>query len=88
MVVARIWGLPCAIYAHGEEITTWRQPAKFRVMRFLYRNVERVIANSDFTRDELLKLGADACVSKPVGPRELIMRIHDVLERRGFVLVP
>ena len=39
-------------------------------------------------RNELLKLGADACVSKPVGPRELIMRIYDVLERRGFVFVP
>jgi phosphatidylinositol alpha-1,6-mannosyltransferase len=56
-LVARIRGLPCTIYAHGEEITTWRQPAKFRVMRFVYRHVDRVIANSDFTRDELLKLG-------------------------------
>ena len=56
-LVARIRGLPCTIYAHGEEITTWRQPGKFRVMRFTYRHADRVIANSDFTRDELLKLG-------------------------------
>ena len=58
LVVARLRGLPCTVYAHGEEITTWRQPGKFRVMRFTYRQVDRIIANSEFTRDELLKLGA------------------------------
>jgi phosphatidylinositol alpha-1,6-mannosyltransferase len=48
---------PVVIYAHGEEITTWRQPGKFRVMRFVYRHADVVVANSEFTRDELLKLG-------------------------------
>jgi DNA-binding response OmpR family regulator len=38
-------------------------------------------------RNELLKLGADACVSKPVGPRELITRIREVLERHGLTRV-
>lgn len=56
-LVARIARIPAVIYAHGEEITTWRQPAKFRVMRFVYRHADRVIANSEFTRDELLRLG-------------------------------
>lgn len=56
-LVARIARIPAVIYAHGEEITTWRQPAKFRVMRFVYRHADRVIANSEFTRDELLELG-------------------------------
>lgn len=54
-------GAPCrkkaVVYAHGEEITTWRNPGKFRAMRFTYRHVDKVIANSNFTHDELVKLG-------------------------------
>ena len=56
-LVARLVRVPVVIYAHGEEITTWRQPAKFRVMRFVYRHADRVVANSEFTREELIKLG-------------------------------
>lgn len=56
-LVARIVRVPVVIYAHGEEITTWRQPGKFRVMRFTYRHADIVVANSEFTRDELIKLG-------------------------------
>jgi phosphatidylinositol alpha-1,6-mannosyltransferase len=56
-LVARIARIPVVIYAHGEEITTWRQPAKFRVMRFVYRHADRLVANSEFTRDELVKIG-------------------------------
>ncbi len=56
-LVARIVRIPVVIYAHGEEITTWRQPAKFRVMRFAYRHADRIVANSEFTRDELIKIG-------------------------------
>lgn len=58
--IARLTGKPVVIYAHGEEITTWRQAGKFRAMRFVYRHADRVIANSDFTRAELLKLGVRA----------------------------
>jgi phosphatidylinositol alpha-1,6-mannosyltransferase len=57
LLVARLVGIPCVVYAHGEEITTWRQPGKFRVMRWVYLHADRVIANSEFTRHELLKLG-------------------------------
>jgi len=57
LVVARLTGRPCIVFAHGEEITTWRQPWKLRAMRFVYRNADRVIANSEFTHGELLKLG-------------------------------
>ena len=57
LVVARLIRRPCVVYAHGEEITTWRQPAKFRAMRYVYRNADLVVANSDFTRAELRKLG-------------------------------
>lgn len=55
--VARVTRRSIVIYAHGEEITTWRQPVKYRFMRFAYRHADRVVANSDFTRAELLKLG-------------------------------
>jgi phosphatidylinositol alpha-1,6-mannosyltransferase len=56
-LVARLIRKPCVVYAHGEEITTWRQPGKFRVMRFVYRHADRLVANSEFTRSELVKLG-------------------------------
>lgn len=57
--VARSRNCPLIIYAHGEEITTWRQSGKRRAMIFAYRHAQCVIANSDFTRDELIKLGVD-----------------------------
>lgn len=57
LAVARLARLPVVIYAHGEEITTWRQPGKLRAMCYTYRHADRIIANSEFTRAELLKLG-------------------------------
>lgn len=57
LAVARLTGRPLVVYAHGEEITTWRQPSKFRAMCHVYRHADLVIANSDFTGQELLKLG-------------------------------
>lgn len=56
-LVARLLRIPLVIYAHGEEITSWRNPRKRRVMTFTYQRADRVIANSEFTRQELLKLG-------------------------------
>ena len=56
-LVARLTGRPLVIYSHGEELATWRQAVKMRVMVWTYRHADLVIANSDFTRDELLKLG-------------------------------
>jgi DNA-binding response OmpR family regulator len=35
-------------------------------------------------RNESLKLGADDCIRKPVGPRELVSRVRAVMERRGL----
>ncbi|MEJ2564770.1 MAG: glycosyltransferase family 4 protein [Gammaproteobacteria bacterium] len=61
--VARLIRRPIVIYAHGEEITTWRQPAKRKAMIFAYRHADQVVANSDFTRNELIKLGIEpACI--------------------------
>lgn len=56
-IVARVARRPLVIYAHGEELTTWRQPMKLRAMTWTYRHADMVIANSDYTRGELLKLG-------------------------------
>lgn len=56
-LVARLTGRPLVIYSHGEELTTWRQATKMRVMVWTYRHADHVIANSEFTRDELVKVG-------------------------------
>jgi phosphatidylinositol alpha-1,6-mannosyltransferase len=60
LLVARLTGRGCVVFAHGEEITTWRESGKLRAMTFVYRHADRVIANSEFTRDELRKLGVPA----------------------------
>jgi len=59
LAVARLTGRPLVVYAHGEEITTWRQPSKFRAMRRVYRHADLVIANSEFTVEALSGLGVD-----------------------------
>ncbi|MHB1247240.1 MAG: glycosyltransferase [Sulfuriferula sp.] len=54
--VARLTFHPVVIYAHGEELTTWGSGGKYKAMRFALRHADCVIANSEFTRDELLKM--------------------------------
>jgi len=56
-LVGRLIGRPLVIYSHGEELTTWRQAMKMRAMVWTYRHADLVIANSEFTRDELVKVG-------------------------------
>ena len=53
----RLLRLPVVIYAHGEEITTWRQPRRVKAMREAYCDAQLVIANSEFTRGLLLDMG-------------------------------
>ena len=55
-VVAMLFRRPLIVYAHGEEITGWRHPAKRKTMAFVYRHADRVIANSRFTHEQLLDL--------------------------------
>jgi phosphatidylinositol alpha-1,6-mannosyltransferase len=57
LLVSRLVRRPLVIYCHGEELTTWREPAKLRAMVFTYRHADLIIANSEFTREELLRLG-------------------------------
>ncbi len=58
--VARLTFRPVVIYAHGEELTTWGRGGKYRVMRFTLRHANRVIANSEHTRDTLLEMGVES----------------------------
>jgi phosphatidylinositol alpha-1,6-mannosyltransferase len=58
--VARLTFRPVIIYAHGEELTTWGRGGKYKAMRFALRHADRVIANSEHTRDTLLSMGIDA----------------------------
>jgi phosphatidylinositol alpha-1,6-mannosyltransferase len=58
--VARLTLRPVVIYAHGEELTTWGRGGKYKAMRFALRHADRVIANSEHTRDTLLEMGVDA----------------------------
>jgi phosphatidylinositol alpha-1,6-mannosyltransferase len=55
--VARLTFRPVVIYAHGEELTTWGRGGKYQAMRFALRHGDRVIANSEHTRDTLLEMG-------------------------------
>ena len=55
--VARLAFLPVIIYAHGEELTTWGKGRKYQAMRFALRHADRIIANSEHTRDTLLGMG-------------------------------
>ena len=54
--VARLTFHPVVIYAHGEELTTWGRGGKYKAMRFALRHADQVIANSEFTRDELVNM--------------------------------
>ena len=75
--LARLLRLPLVIYAHGEEITTWRRsPRRLRAMAHAYRRADRVIANSDFTRDRLLELGVDAGRISIIHPGVDLKRFH------------
>lgn len=75
--VARLIRKPLVIYAHGEEITVWRHlPRRLKAMRFAYRHADVVIANSDFTRRELLKLGVSEERIRIIHPGVDLARFH------------
>ena len=55
-VVGRMRGSRVVMYAHGEELTGWGRGRKFQAMCFALRHADKVLANSDFTRDTLVSL--------------------------------
>jgi glycosyltransferase involved in cell wall biosynthesis len=56
LAVGRLRGCKVLIYAHGEELTGWGRGRKFQTMCFTLRRADRILANSDFTRDTLISL--------------------------------
>lgn len=66
-LVARVTRRPVVIYAHGEELTGWGSGNKYLAMRFVLRHADRVIANSEFTKQTLIGMGVE---------RECIELIH------------
>lgn len=80
VLVARLLRREVIIYAHGEEITTWRQGGKFKAMVFTYKRADRIIANSEFTREELLKLGVSPERIEIIYPGVDIRRFRPNLE--------
>jgi len=57
--VARLSFRPVVIYAHGEELTTWGRGGKYKAMCFALHHADQVVANSEHTRDTLLKMEID-----------------------------
>ena len=57
LLVSLITFKPFIVYAHGEEITTCVQSLKRKFLIFVYQHAKYVIANSEFTKNELLQLG-------------------------------
>ncbi len=77
LIVARLTRHQCVIYAHGEEITTWRHlPRRREAMTFAYKHANRVIANSEFTRHQLLNLGVGEDRIAIISPGVDISRFH------------
>ena len=56
LAVGRLRGCKVVIYAHGEELTGWGRGLKFWTMCFTLQHADKVLANSDFTRDTLIAL--------------------------------
>jgi phosphatidylinositol alpha-1,6-mannosyltransferase len=55
--MARLLRKPLVVYCHGEELSTWGRGRKFRTMLWVYRHADANIANSEYTLEEMVKLG-------------------------------
>jgi phosphatidylinositol alpha-1,6-mannosyltransferase len=56
-IMARLLRKPLVVYCHGEELSTWGRGRKFRTMLWVYRHADANIANSEYTLEEMVKLG-------------------------------
>ena len=82
--VARLTFRPVVIYAHGEELTTWGRGRKYRAMQFALRHADRVIANSEHTRDTLLDMGVDASRMTVIYPGVDVSAFRPGLDTTGL----
>jgi phosphatidylinositol alpha-1,6-mannosyltransferase len=83
-VIARLTLRPLATYAHGEELTTTGSGAKFKVMRFVLRHSDHVIANSEHTRHTLLDIGVTAERVALIHPGVNLDRFRPDLDSTGL----
>jgi len=61
MILKKLLGLPYIVYCHGEEITQTDKYCHQPVVRDrIYQNADAVIANSEFARQNLLRIGVRA----------------------------
>ncbi|MDP2432817.1 MAG: glycosyltransferase family 4 protein [Pseudomonadota bacterium] len=74
-MVARLIRKPLLIYCHGEELTTWGKGRKFRAMLWVYHHADANIANSEYTLEEMVRLGV---------PRESITLIYPGVDTARF----
>jgi phosphatidylinositol alpha-1,6-mannosyltransferase len=79
-LVSRVIRRPLVTYAHGEEITSWGRASKFQAMKFTFRHSDCVIANSEYTRDEVIKLGVLPDTIRLIYPGVDIQRFRPGLE--------
>ena len=73
-LLRKLTGTPYIVYAHGEDVTIFGNDANYRQrLPMIFNDAEAVIANSDFTRNELIKVGVCpekiAKISPGVDPR-------------------
>jgi phosphatidyl-myo-inositol dimannoside synthase len=87
----RLLGLPYVIYCHGEEITqTDRYRYQPRVRDGIYKYADAVIANSEFARAKLIRIGVqqdrihkitpgvDSERFRPMPPRKDLQRLYRI----------
>ena len=79
-LVARLTLHPVVIYAHGEELTTWGHGGKYKAMQFALRHADRVIANSEYTRDALIKMDVNPASISLIYPGVDVTRFRPGLE--------
>lgn len=74
-IMARLLRRPLVVYCHGEELTTWGRGRKFRTMLWVYHHADANIANSEYTVEEMVRLGV---------PRETITLIYPGVDTERF----
>jgi len=93
-------GIPYLIYCHGEEVTqTDRFRYQPRLRNAIYRNADAVVANSEFARRQLLRIGVsldrvtvitpgvDASLYRPMPPDRELSRLYEVEDKSVLLTV-
>ena len=88
--VARLTFREVIVYNHGEELTTWGDGAKYKAMCFTNNHADKVVANSEYTRDQLIGIGVDPAKITLIYPGVDVQRcqpglhFEDLLEHTGL----